>query len=100
MLLKEEKDDKNAVVCFFDSSNILSCKYRIDTKQLAVIYASGYQYVFEDIGFYTYSEFKSAESQGYYFNTNIRNKYDFEKVENKIDVKVIKEYIENIKNNK
>lgn len=99
MLLSEEKID-NSHLCYFDSSNILACKYRRDTKQLAIIFKGGTQYLYENIVPYTFQRFKVANSQGKEFNTLIKNKFNYVKVAENLDLTQILETIEKLKENK
>ena len=96
MLLLEEKVD-NGIVCYFDSSNIHACKYNLNTKQLAIIFKGGSQYVYEDITNYNYQRFKVAESQGKHFSGFIKNKFKTSKVEGVIDLSEMLKLIEELK---
>lgn len=99
MLLLEEKTE-NSHLCYFDSSNILACKYKRDTKQLALIFRGGTQYIYEDIVPYTYQRFKVADSQGIEFNKLIRNKFKYVKAVVGIDLTEIYETIDALKETK
>lgn len=96
MLLLENKSD-NGSECYFDSSNILACKYNKSTKQLAIIFKGGTQYVYEGIENYNFQRLKVAESQGKHFIGYIKNKFKFTKVEGIIDVTPIMETINELK---
>lgn len=99
MLLQEEKNEYHHI-CYFDSSNILCCKYKRDTKQLAVIFKSGTQYVYENVTIYTFQRFKVSKSQGKGLNKHIKGKFDYSKVEGKIDTKPLLEIIDKLKKSK
>ena len=96
MLLLEEKE-QNSSVCYFDSSNILACKYRRDTMQLAIIFKGGTQYLYDRVSPYIFECFKIADSQGKEFGKLIRNKYDYQKVASDMDLTKIYELIESLK---
>lgn len=83
MLLKENKTE-NSHTCYFDSSNILACKYRKDTKQLAIIFKGGTQYIYENVTSYTYQRFKVAKSQGIALNKFIKGKFPYVKAGEKM----------------
>lgn len=99
MLLLEQKVDE-CHVCYFDSSNIIACKYKRETNQLAIIFNGGTQYVYEKIIPYTFQRFKVAESQGTAFNRFIKNKFDFQKVVENMDLTEFKGIIESLKKDK
>lgn len=96
MLLLENKED-NSHLCYFDSTNILACKYRRDTKQLAIIFKGGTQYVYEGIVPYIFQRFKAAKSQGKEFNSLIKNKYDYFKAAEGLDLTEIYKTIQELK---
>lgn len=96
MLLAEHKEE-DTHTCYFDSSNILACKYKRGTKQLAIIFKGGTQYLYENIVPYTFQRFKVANSQGREFNTLIKGKYQYAKVAEGLDLSVIYETIEALK---
>lgn len=97
MLLLEEKNEDNRI-CYFDSSNILACKYKLDTSQLAVIFKDGSQYVYESVSNYTFQRFKIAESQGEALNEYIKGKFKYTKVEYKIPTQQLYQIIDELKN--
>jgi hypothetical protein len=98
MLLLEEKDE-NSHLCYFDSSNILACKYRRDNNQLAIIFKGGTQYVYEGVVPYIFQRFKVAKSQGKEFNSLIRNQYDYFKAAGGLDLTEVYKTIEELKKN-
>lgn len=99
MLLLENKGE-NSSICYFDSSNILACKFNNDTKQMAIIFKGGQQYVYDDITNYNFQRFKVAESQGKHFISYIKNKFKFYKVDGKVDTTEIEKTIEELKKSK
>jgi hypothetical protein len=98
MLLLENKSE-NGSICYFDSSNILACKYNKESKQLAIIFKGGTQYVYEGIENYNFQRLKVAESQGKHFIGYIKNKFKFTKVDGVMDVTPIIETINELKKN-
>lgn len=99
MLLQETKDT-DTHVCYFDSSNILACKFKRSTKQLAIIFKGGTQYLYEGITPYTFQRFKVAQSQGKALNQHIKNKFSYQKVAEKMDLEVIYQIIDELKKDK
>lgn len=99
MLLKEEKN-KNSCVCYFDSSNILAAKYRTDTKQLAIIFKSGSEYIYDNVSMYVFARFKVSKSQGVYFNQHIKKEYKYSKSNNNVDATLLNKLIADLKSQK
>lgn len=99
MVLLEEKNE-NFSVCYYDSSNILASKYRFDTKQLAIIFKDGSQYVYDEIPNFIFEKFKTAASQGKVFIEIIKGKYQTSKADGKVSLEQIIPLIEGLKNPK
>lgn len=99
MLLLEEQINES-VISYYDSSNILASKYIPSERKLAVIFAKGHQYVYENVLPYHYQRFKIASSQGKSLKEHIINNYSGIKAEYKLDgemINQIKEKIEMLK---
>lgn len=97
MILKEiiQKDSQ---ICYFDStSGILVAKYRDSTKQMAIIFKKGTQYVYNNISKYTFLRFKTTKSQGKYLKKYINGKHEYTKVTSEIDVGNIINEIQDLK---
>lgn len=62
------------------STAIDSIAYDPDRRELRITFKSGRTYVYEDVPVYTYEALLSAESQGAYFNRNIRDAYEYREV--------------------
>jgi hypothetical protein len=97
MLLLEEKGEDYRI-CYFNSTNILSCKYVESKKLLAIIFFDGRQYVYENVPNYHYQRFKIAKSQGKTLKEFLHNNYKYTKYETKNDVTLLKEYINGLIN--
>lgn len=98
MLLKEEKTENNHT-CYFDSSNILACRYKRDTSQLAIIFKGGTQYLYEGVAPYNFQRFKVAKSQGVAFNERIKKNFTTTKVAEDLDLTEILVTIKEFKKN-
>ena len=81
----------------YDSSNVLASKYDKTQKKLAVIFESGHQYLYHDVTLEDYRKFESDDSQGKAIHKYIK-KYKNEKAEQVVDITIIKEQVEKIKN--
>lgn len=92
-----EQDGK--VENIYDSTNVLATKYDKTKRKLAVIFGSGHQYLYHDVTLEDYKKFENDDSQGKAIHKYIK-KYKFDKVEEKVDVTLIKEQIEQIKKDK
>lgn len=96
ILNKFEQDGK--IENIYDSSNVLATKYDTKQRKLAVIFGSGQQYLYHDVTFEDYKKFESDESQGKAIHKYIK-KYKSEKSEGIVDVAVIQEQIQKLKDN-
>lgn len=63
-----------------NSSNITSAKYDTETKDLTINFKSGFIYDFYDIPWELFTKFRLSESQGKFFNSQIKNKFKFKKL--------------------
>ena len=61
------------------SSNISKVGY-LPSKGLIVEYKSGLMYAYNDVPEHVWNEFKLAESKGRFMNSEIKNKYLFERL--------------------
>ena len=62
------------------SSNLVKTEYDTATKKLIVEFKNGMKYEYDDVPHQSYTQFRSAQSQGNYFNTQIANKYKYKKI--------------------
>jgi hypothetical protein len=90
-----EQDGK--IENLYDSSNVLASKYDKTKRKLAIIFESGLQYLYHDVTLEDYRKFSNDDSQGKAIHKYIR-KYKTEKSEDIVDVTIIKEQVEKIKN--
>ena len=65
------------------SSNIESIGYDGKTSKLEVKFHSGDVYQYANVPEFIYKGLHDAESKGKYFHANIRDKYAFNKIEDK-----------------
>ncbi len=99
MVIKEENLE-NAVICYFDSSNILCAKYNILERKMAVIFGDGRQYVYDGVIPYHFQRFKLSSSTGIGLKEHIVKNYVGSKVSQKLEntkVEEIKQLIESLK---
>lgn len=62
------------------SSNLVKTEYDTSTKKLVVEFKNGMKYEYDDVPHQSYTQFRSAQSQGNYFNTQIAKKYKYKKI--------------------
>ena len=62
------------------SSNLVKTEYDTSTKKLVVEFKNGMKYEYDDVPHQSYTQFRSAQSQGNYFNTQIAKKYKYKKL--------------------
>lgn len=63
------------------STVIKQFSYDAATKKLLVVFVSGLVYEYENIPEEVYNSMKVSGAKGIFFNQNIRNKYEFRKVD-------------------
>ena len=69
------------IICEIESSNLVKTEYDTDTNKLIATFKSGIMYEYEDVPHKIYAQFRLAESQGKYFNTDIAKQYKYKKIE-------------------
>ncbi len=100
MLLFTEQEE-GIERCLFDSSNILHTEYSESNLTLKIFFKTGWVYSYYPVEKYLYEEFRSAESTGKFFVSEIKNnpkiltKKEFKMGKAQIDF--INEQIENRK---
>ena len=66
---------------FVDSSVVEAIGYDSASRELYVrISKSGETYVYYAVEEWVFEEFRRADSKGIYYNTNIKNRYDYGKL--------------------
>jgi hypothetical protein len=63
-----------------ESSNIVRTQYDTITKKMIAEFKNGMRYEYEDVPHQKYTEFRSAQSQGNYFNKNISKTHKYTKL--------------------
>ena len=78
-ILKEEYVGSK-IINEIQSSNLVKTEYDTSTKKMVVEFKNGMKYEYEDVPHQSYTQFRSAQSQGNYFNTQIAKKYKYKKL--------------------
>jgi hypothetical protein len=63
-----------------ESSNIVRTEYDVETKKMIAEFKNGMKYEYEDVPHLTYTQFRSAKSQGSFFNTSISKTFKYRKL--------------------
>jgi hypothetical protein len=63
-----------------ESSNIVRTQYDTITKKMIAEFKNGSKYAYDDVPHQKYTQFRMAQSQGNYFNTNISKLHKYTKV--------------------
>jgi hypothetical protein len=78
-IVKEEiKGTK--IINQIESSNLVETEYDTATKKLVVEFKNGAKYEYEDVPHQLYTSFRSSESQGKFFNSEISKKFKYKKL--------------------
>ena len=78
-IVKEEiKGTK--IINQIESSNLVGTEYDTATKKLVVEFKNGAKYEYEDVPHQLYTGFRSSESQGKFFNSEISKKFKYKKL--------------------
>lgn len=86
MMVKNIKnEEEHYEINIYDSSNVLASKYKFDTKDLVIIFASGRQYLYKSVIKYHYSRLIHSSSIGKGVKEHIIKNYEGTFV-SKIDV--------------
>lgn len=62
------------------SSNIRKSEYDTETKKLVVEFNNGFRYEYDEVPHQIYTRFRSSESQGKFFTSDIAKKYKYKKI--------------------
>ncbi len=63
-----------------ESSNIVRTQYDTTTKRMIAEFKNGSKYAYDDVPHQKYTQFRMAQSQGNFFNTNISKLHKYTKV--------------------
>jgi hypothetical protein len=63
-----------------ESSNIVKTEYDTATKKMLVEFKHGLKYEYDEVPHLIYTQFRSAKSQGSFFNTQISKVFKYRKL--------------------
>ena len=81
MAITKEEIKGTKILNEVESSNIIKTEYDTQTKKMITEFKNGMRYEYEEVPHKTYAQFRLAESQGKFFNTDIARQYKYKKVE-------------------
>jgi hypothetical protein len=80
MAITKEQIVGTKILNEIESSNIVRTEYDTLTKKMIAEFKNGVKYEYEDVPHQKYTEFRSSQSQGNFFNKNISKTYKYTKL--------------------
>ena len=80
MAITQEIISGTTILNEVESSNIVRTQYDTLTKKMITEFKNGVRYEYEDVPHQKYTQFRSAQSQGNFFNTNISKVHKYKKL--------------------
>ena len=80
MAITKEQIVGTKILNEIESSNIVRTEYDTLTKKMIADFKNGVKYEYEDVPHQKYTEFRSSQSQGNFFNKNISKTYKYTKL--------------------
>jgi hypothetical protein len=80
MAITKEEIKGTKILNEVESSNIVRTEYDVETKKMITEFKNGLRYEYDDVPHQTYTSFRSAKSQGSFFNTNIAKIFKYKKL--------------------
>ena len=80
MAITSETISGTKILNEIQSSNIVRTKYDTLTKKMIAEFKNGVKYEYDDISHQKYTEFRTAKSQGNFFNINISKTHKYTKL--------------------
>ena len=80
MAITQEIISGTTILNEVESSNIVRTQYDTLTKKMIAEFKNGARYEYKDVPHQKYTQFRSAQSQGNFFNTNISKVHKYKKL--------------------
>jgi hypothetical protein len=80
MAIIKEEIKGTKIINQIESSNLVETEYDTATKKLVVEFKNGTKYEYEDVPHQLYTSFRSSESQGKFFTSEISKKFKYKKL--------------------
>jgi hypothetical protein len=81
MAITREEIQGTKILNEVESSNIVRTEYDTVTKKMIAEFKNGMKYEYEDVPHQTYTQFRSAKSQGSFFNKSISKAFKYKKLD-------------------
>lgn len=95
-MLLETTKEKDKIISIYESSNIYKSVYHSLDNDLYITFNNGAIYKYFNVDLVTFLKMQESESIGKFVSTNIKPKFEFEKIGSE-DPKIILKEVENIK---
>jgi len=79
MAIISEKIEGTKITVTINSTNLKGASYDTETKTLSTTFNNGSIYEYYEVPWEVFTKLRTAESQGKYFTSNIKDKYKFKK---------------------
>ena len=83
MSIISEQINGKKITVKITSSNLVEAIYDSEVKELSVVFKNGSIYIYNEVPWSTFAQLRLAESQGKFFNTEIKNVYTHKKQDEK-----------------
>lgn len=80
MAITKEEYVGTKIINEIESSNLVKTEYDTITKKMIAEFKNGTRYEYDDVPHQLYTSFRSAESQGNFFNKNISKNHKYRKL--------------------
>ncbi len=80
MSITKEEYVGTKIINEIESSNLVKTEYDTITKKMIAEFKNGIRYEYDDVPHQLYTSFRSAESQGNFFNKNISKNHTYRKL--------------------
>lgn len=80
MAITKEEYVGTKIINEIESSNLVKTEYDTITKKMIAEFKNGMRYEYDDVPHQLYTSFRSAESQGNFFNKNISKNHTYRKL--------------------
>ena len=80
MAITKEEIKGTKILNEITSSNLIRTEYDTESKKLIAEFKNGLRYEYEDVPHQLYTSFRSAPSQGTFFNKNFSRTFKYKKL--------------------
>jgi hypothetical protein len=80
MAITKEEYVGTKIINEIESSNLVKTEYDTITKKMIAEFKNGIRYEYDDVPHQKYTEFRSSQSQGNYFNKSISKSHTYRKL--------------------